>query len=424
MVITLDFTNNSDEKASFFWSVYCEAFQDDEELDTAIIFTDYENWEMITDDQAEEIRPGKTIEVCLAYVLENLKEDVVLNLETMDLVVKEKDKAQIEIDLRDLDREEPKGPKGTEPTAKSDSDTVVLGDYTITYLDACIMQDSDGKDAIVLTLEFANNSEDSTAYAYSVMETAYQDGVAIDPATVYINEEDWDQVTDQQYTKIKPGKTIEVQSAFVLDDPEGEVEVEFEDLYTDKKGAVTIDPTTLDRVGSGNADGPSDDALLDFWNGQWYGWWAMSGGCTGDYEDLNGSWWDACAEIGIESDYTGTLKFWDEDFSRDDLIGTVEISLTAVGTGPHGTVMSEGGNFWGASIGHADWIVDPALADYENTLWIGGSYEGDEGTFDYVMYLKPWGERWDDVEAASPDDLPYHYADWYLPLVEAGMPIF
>lgn len=291
VVITLDFTNNGEENVSFFWGLYCEAFQDDEELEAASVFTDYENWEMVTDNQEEEVKPGRTSEVCLAYVLDDSKEDVVLKIETMDLVVKKDDKAEIVIELRDLDREE-------------------------------------------------------------------SDVPATDP-----------ELTEPEFTE--PEET-------------------------------------------------TGDELLDFWNGEWYGWWAMVGTCTGDYEELDGVWWDACAEIEIGGDYTGTFKFWDEDFSRDDYISITEISLSSAGTGPHGTVMSEGGDFWDGSIDHADWIVDPELSGYENMIWIDGTYEGEEGGFDYMIYLKPWGELWDDVETAAPDDLPYRYSDWYLPLIEAG----
>ena len=34
--------------------------------------------------------------------------------------------------------------------------------------------------------------------------------------------------------------------------------------------------------------------------------------------------------------------------------------------------------------------------------------------------MRPWGERWDDVALSDPDDVPYYYEDWYLPMIDAG----
>ena len=45
---------------------------------------------------------------------------------------------------------------------------------------------------------------------------------------------------------------------------------------------------------------------------------------------------------------------------------------------------------------------------------------------EYYIFLRPWGTRWEDVEAADTsemvysDMMPMHYYEWYLPLVEAG----
>ena len=41
-----------------------------------------------------------------------------------------------------------------------DSNLIKLGDYELLYKGACIMEDSDGNDAIVLTLDFTNNGKE------------------------------------------------------------------------------------------------------------------------------------------------------------------------------------------------------------------------------------------------------------------------
>ena len=49
-----------------------------------------------------------------------------------------------------------------------DSNLIKLGDYELLYKGACIMEDSDGNDAIVLTLDFTNNGKENASYLWSV----------------------------------------------------------------------------------------------------------------------------------------------------------------------------------------------------------------------------------------------------------------
>ena len=47
---------------------------------------------------------------------------------------------------------------------KTESNQIKLEDYELLYKDACITTDSDGNDAVVLTLDFTNNSKESASY--------------------------------------------------------------------------------------------------------------------------------------------------------------------------------------------------------------------------------------------------------------------
>ena len=315
-------------------------------------------------------------------------------------------------------------------TAK-DSNLIKLGDYELLYKGACIMEDSDGNDAIVLTLDFTNNGKESASYLWSIDETLTQDGEELEVATVFTDYSTFTAVIDKQFEEVAPGETLEVQTAFVLKDTTHSVKATFEQLFGKKNGTITIDPSTLSREASADSTGstdttlpaPTGDALLDWWNGAWYGWWTMTG-CSGAYESMAGRWWDACAVIDIGSDYTGTVTIWDEDYSRADPMSQVSVTLNSAGAGEHGTVMSESGYFTNLPLEHADWIIDPAInsrfPDVENMICIEGWYEDGEDEFYYEVYLRPWGQLWDDFAADYPDDIPYYYDDWYLPLVESG----
>ena len=312
--------------------------------------------------------------------------------------------------------------KNKESTDKelADSNLLKLGDYELLYKGACIMEDSDGNDAVVLTLDFTNNGEDSHSYLWSISETAMQNGVELAVATVYSNPDSYDAtVIEDQFTDVAPGETLEIRTAFVLADTTSKVEVTFEEAFGDKNGKITVDPSTLSResAGSGTAQSAgTGDALLDWWNGEWYGWWKMSG-CYGYYESMEGNWWDVCGDIDIGTDYTGTITLWDEDYTRSEPMASAQVSLSEAGTGERGTVMSEGGWFINAALEHADWIVDPALLDYDDMIWISGDYEDGDDEFHYDIYLRPWGLYWEDMDES---DYPYRYTDWYLPLIDAG----
>ena len=312
-----------------------------------------------------------------------------------------------------------------------DSDLIKLGDYELLYKGACIMEDSDGNYAIVLTLDFTNNGKENASYLWSIDETVMQNGVELEVANVFTDYDTFETAIEGQFTEIAPGTTLEVKTAYVLKDAAAKVEATFEQLFGKKKGTITIDPATLSREASADSTGstdttlpaPTGDALLDWWNGAWYGWWTMTG-CSGAYESMSGQWWDACAVIDIGSDYTGTVTIWDEDYSRADPMLQASVTLNSAGVGEHGTVMSESGYFTNLPLEHADWIIDPAIngrfPDVENMICIEGWYEDGEDEFYYEVYLRPWGQLWDDFAADYPDDIPYYYDDWYLPLVESG----
>ena len=312
----------------------------------------------------------------------------------------------------------------------SDPNKIKIGPYELFYKGAKIMTDYDGNDAIVVTLDYTNNSKEANSYLWSFVETVKQNGTELTDATIFLSEDSFDTVTDSQFSEVAAGETLEVQLAYVLADLTSEVELQWEELLGAKSGKLTIDPTTLTReepeaaaqsedpadVDITDTAAPAGDALLDWWNGDWYGWWTMYG-CYGYYEGMDGMAWDVCGTVDIGEDYMGTITLWDEDYTRDNAMASADVSLSEAGTGEYGAVMSEGGYFTDIPLEHADWIVDPGLSDYEDLIWITGFYENGEDEFTYEIYLRPWGATWDDL---SEDVQPLYYSDWYLPLIEAG----
>ena len=91
-----------------------------------------------------------------------------------------------------------------------DSNLIKLGDYELLYKGACIMEDSDGNDAIVLTLDFTNNGKENASYLWSVDETVMQNGVELEAATVFTDYDTFETVIEGQFADVAPGATLEV----------------------------------------------------------------------------------------------------------------------------------------------------------------------------------------------------------------------
>ena len=191
------------------------------------------------------------------------------------------------------------------------------------------------------------------------------------------------------------------------------------DLYFTKDGSMIPAETPA----------PADSV----WAGDYYGWWAVldpAGDFVVDDSDILPAW-DVCASIIDYGDGTGYLNIWDED---NDVVVKAGVTF-ASGLTEKGTMACRNGNFWDSELKEGDWVVEPAdsmVSEFANMLCIDGKYidpENAENSFEYMIFLRPWGMRWDDVAAADTtymicdDMVPIEYTNWYLPLIEAGEPM-
>lgn len=310
----------------------------------------------------------------------------------------------------------------------SSSQTFKLGDYVVEYKGACLMKDMDGEDAVVVTMDFTNNSKETAAYFLCVWEQAHQGDERLTDAVVLINE-DYEQVNSAQMEDVQPGATLEVRSAYVLADQSDPVVFSLESIDNDDKGEFTIDLADLFYEDSYTDDGgdwddwgdwgDADEEVLDWWNGDWYGWWLISNG-TDEYAEFDGNMIDVCAEIDIDSANVGTLLAWNLGDAKDDPVCNVDISFDAYGGAYYGTVSSEDGWFLDSTVGYGDWGIDPGQSRYDDMIEFTGEYEDEAGSFTYTFCLRPWGTEWDDVESYEEDLLPFNYDSWYRPLIQGG----
>lgn len=174
-----------------------------------------------------------------------------------------------------------------------------------------------------------------------------------------------------------------------------------------------------------------DDPILNFWEGDWYGWWVVWSG-DGTYDSLEDSAWDAYAHIDVNDDYTGTVTLWEVDSSREDPIAVVDVSFRT-GISEYGCMVSESGWFMDCEVSHADWNLDVGASMvrmFDKMIAIDSYYyepENDDNSFNYVFILRPWGMDWEDVRGVDAegtyysDMMPIEYENWYLPLIESGV---
>lgn len=189
-----------------------------------------------------------------------------------------------------------------------------------------------------------------------------------------------------------------------------------------KDGMITLtdlwgnEVTITFRKEGGSEAAATGDALLDWWNGDWYGWWKMTE-CAGYYEGMDDSRWDICGVIDIKSDNTGTVTLWDEDYSKSNPMAEASVSLLDDGMGEHGTMISKSGRFTNIDLSQEDWVVNPVAMEVDDLICIDGYYENGEDEFYYEIYLRPWGLYWDELDANS---RPAYYDSWYVPMIESG----
>lgn len=197
----------------------------------------------------------------------------------------------------------------------------------------------------------------------------------------------------------------------VLQDEESRGTVEQGEIllnYLDMDTILHFEPHPDYRPGQIEAVTPAQKQ----YNGDWYGWWVIDY-ADGIYSGQAGSWWDLCANVSLNEGDTGHIRLWDEDYSRSEPMGEVELTADA-----DGVLYSNGGYFGAATVGQGTWCIDPESHGTENMMVISGYHESEEGGFVYTAYLRPWGIDWEGVA-----EKPYHYEDWYLPLVQKEQPM-
>ena len=138
------------------------------------------------------------------------------------------------------------------------------------------------------------------------------------------------------------------------------------------------------------------------WSGDWYGFWHVEN-ASGRLAD---TWYDLCARLIPQPDGGLYLLLWDEDGSAAEPMAEALLQKDETDA-----AVAEAGYFWLEDLAGTGWTIR-----LEDGCIVGeGRHEAEGERFDYKLRLRPWGDTWQETE-----EKPYYYADWYLPLLEAG----
>lgn len=113
-----------------------------------------------------------------------------------------------------------------------------LGDYHVEIKGATLAKDYSGKPAIIVTYAWTNNSNDTTSAMVSVSGKAFQDGVQLETALI-MGDDSYDAGASMK--DVRPGTTIDVQSAYILTSETAVVEFELTDWISFSDDMVTMD---------------------------------------------------------------------------------------------------------------------------------------------------------------------------------------
>lgn len=119
---------------------------------------------------------------------------------------------------------------GNSPSNTSQSNQNNLGDYKIVVKSCRLAKDYEKKPIIIVKYEFTNNSDEYSAFWTTFEDKAFQNGIGLNECYVVADSANYS--SDNKSKEIKPGATLEVEVAYVLNDSTTPVDIEVSELFS------------------------------------------------------------------------------------------------------------------------------------------------------------------------------------------------
>ena len=113
-------------------------------------------------------------------------------------------------------------------SASSSNSNSNLGDYNVIIESCRLATDYSGEPIVIVKYKFTNNDEKPTAFAWSITDNVYQDGIGLNECLLADDSANYS--SDNQYKEIKTGATLSVEVAYKLNDTITDIEVEVSEL--------------------------------------------------------------------------------------------------------------------------------------------------------------------------------------------------
>ena len=120
--------------------------------------------------------------------------------------------------------------QGNGTVEESLTDSTKLGKYNIEIKSCRLAKDYDGKDIVIVTYSYTNNSENPAAFTFTFDDSAFQNGIGL-PKSYFVSDSA-NYNSDNQNKEIKKGATLDVEVAYELEDTTSNIEVEVKELIS------------------------------------------------------------------------------------------------------------------------------------------------------------------------------------------------
>lgn len=102
-----------------------------------------------------------------------------------------------------------------------------IGSYNVVVKDHFFAENYEDQKVIVVTYTFTNNSTVDMSYEVAIYDQCFQNGIELNKEFL-VDSDDYD--TDNSSKTIKPGNSIDVQQAYILNDEETTIDVEISEF--------------------------------------------------------------------------------------------------------------------------------------------------------------------------------------------------
>ena len=230
VIVKYIFTNNDDDSSAFSWSISDTVYQNGVSLNTCYVVNDSANYS--ADNQSKEIKKGVTLEVEVAYELNDTTTDI--EVEVSELISFSNKKITRTFKIYDGTVTSAEGSKETAAPNQSYSN---LGDYNV-VIDSCrLAEDYSGKPIVIVKYLFTNNDDDPVSFMVALSDEVFQNGVGLN--SCYFVDDSANYSSDNKMKEIKKGVTLEVEVAYELNDTTTDIEVEVSEFISFSNKKVT-----------------------------------------------------------------------------------------------------------------------------------------------------------------------------------------